>query len=108
MQEHIEKGSFQQRRELDCFACGGGASEHEYAASYNRAHAKGGEAKPAKGFLQPSVGQIGVGDELIDTLRTEKLWVQSPPSASDQRETLPCAPVPCNRGLIAQASCRLA
>src|SRR5271166_989489 len=86
MQEHIEKRGFQQGRELDGFARGSRAGEHEDAAADDGAHAQRGEAKPAEGFLQPSFGLVGVGDELIDTLRTEKLWVQSPPSASDQEK----------------------
>src|ERR1700690_3498599 len=108
MQEHIEKRSFQQRRELHRFARSSRASEHKDSAANDCPNSKGGEAEPAKGFLQPSFRLIGVGDELIDTLRTEKLWVQSPPSASDQQKTLPCAAVQRNRGVTVQANCRLA
>jgi hypothetical protein len=58
---------------FEVFAGGGGAGEDEDARTDNGADSEGGERPGAKGFLQPMVGVIGLGDELVDRLTGKEL-----------------------------------
>ena len=79
--EHVKKRRFEDGREPIGFACGGSAGKDKYSAADDGAYTEGREAKPSEGLFEPVFRLVGVGDELIDALGTEKLWVQSPPSA---------------------------
>ena len=81
----FQQGSIEKRTGFELLPGDGRANNGENSRSDHGADAEGREAQPAEGLLQAFFGIFGVGDELVDALGTEKLWVQSPPSRASRK-----------------------
>jgi hypothetical protein len=118
--EHVQQRRLQQRIVRQIFTGGGSARNNKNARADDGADAQRRQADPAQSLAQTAFGILGVGQELVNVLRAEKLLVQiSPPcktpklyrehwqSATDvQPENVRCASLP--RGKAAQANSRWA
>src|SRR5579862_9441500 len=82
----FQQRSVQHGAGFEFLARNGRSDDGEDSRTDHCSDSKRGEAEPAEGFLEAFFGSIGVGDELVDALGAEKLWVQSPPSPCDRRK----------------------
>ncbi len=71
--DQVEHLRVQDGGNFEVLAGGGRAGEHEDAAADDGADAERGQAPRAEGLLEPVLGLLGVGDQLVDGLAGEKL-----------------------------------
>ncbi len=71
MENHLQKGSFQNGGILHDLAGGCGARQNKNSGADDRANAERSQADPAEGFFQATLRLIRVREKLIDVLCAE-------------------------------------
>src|SRR5437016_3059517 len=72
VQQDVDQRGLEQRGILHHFSVGRGAGENEYPRANDRADAQSGQAQHAQRFLQPALGGVGIGNQLINALNAEE------------------------------------
>ena len=79
----LEQCSVEDRLDFELLAGDRRPDHREDARTDHCADAEGGQAQPAERLSESLLRSVCIGNKLVDALGTEKLWIQSPPSAPD-------------------------